>query len=122
MDSEEFNKNKKMFSNYRKIKEERSKAQSLESLKYRVSSRIKTTMIGAISSIENHFGYLWGHGNENLNESQSRLKFIFEELRKEILDKGNNQLRGLDSDLLNYEVNKKEIKIVLPIRRGQKDE
>lgn len=122
MDDAEFRRNQKMFSDYRKIKEERHKSQSLESLKQRIGARIKTTMIGAISSIEDHFGSLWGHGNENLTEDQKRLKFIFEELRKEILDKGNNQLRGIDSDLLNYDINKKEIKIVLPIRRGKENE
>jgi hypothetical protein len=119
----EFDKNKKMFEDYRKIKEERHRNMSYDSLKERVVNRLKTTMIGAISSIEDKLGFLWGHNEDDLDEQQLKIKVIFDELRKEILDKGNNQIRGIDSDLLNYDIIKKEIKIVLPVdRRGFKNE
>jgi hypothetical protein len=119
----DFEKNKKMFEDYRKIKEDRHKVLSYNSLKDRMVNRLKTTMIGAISSIENKFGFLWGHNQDDLTPEQQELKSYFEELRKEILDKGNNQIRGVDSDLLNYDINKKEIKIVLPVnRRGMDNE
>lgn len=118
----DFERNKKMFSDYRKIKEDRHKAMSYDSLKERMANRIRTTMIGAISSIEEYFGFLWGHDEENPTKSQKDLKRVFEDLRKEILDKGNNQLRSIDSDLCNYDINKKEIKIILPVNRRGNNE
>ena len=95
---------------------------SYDSLRERMSNRIKTTMIGAISSIEEHFGFLWGYDEKTPTKSQQDFKRVFEELRKEILDKGNNQLRSIDADLCNYNIDKKEIKIVLPVNRRGNNE
>ena len=41
-------------------KEELLKERSKTRLKKEVKKRIQTTMIGALSSIEKHFGSLWG--------------------------------------------------------------
>lgn len=56
---------------------------------------IRTTMIGAISKIEDKFGIFWGFGksNEERTERQKKIYSLFMELREEILDLGNEQIR-----------------------------
>lgn len=60
-----------------------------------VESLIRTTMIGAISKIEERFGVFWGFGkpDEERNEKQEKIFNLFRELREEILDLGNEQIR-----------------------------
>jgi hypothetical protein len=62
--------------------------------------RITTTMIGALASIEN----LLDLGDE------------YEELRQEILDKGNAQIRELKKDLEFYDIKHKKVYFI-PLRR-----
>lgn len=64
------------------------------------SKRINTTMIGAIATLEKYFS---DHPD-------------FTQIRSEILDKGNNQIRNLHVDFDPYNVNFKN-SIVLPIER-----
>jgi hypothetical protein len=45
------------------------------------------------------------------------MRDIFEELRTEILDKGNIQLRNADAEIESYDVTWKNYHINLPIRR-----
>lgn len=71
-------------------------------------ARIRTTMIGAIASIESYFGEMW--------ENNPDLKQIYEDLRCEILDKGNKQIRLVDSDFANFEVS--SVNVEPPLRRG----
>ena len=74
-------------------------------------------MIGAISSLENHFGFLWDI--ENPTYEQKQLKIIFEEARSEILDRGNTQMRNLENEFINYDVTWKKYTMNLPfMNRG----
>ena len=67
--------------------------------------KIQTTMIGALSTIEKHFGFLWGH-----------VKQLFDEVRSEILDRGNNQARNLEAEFNHYEINWLRYQITLPVK------
>lgn len=60
-----------------------------------VEGLIRTTMIGAISRIEEKFGVFWGFGkpDQERNEKQEKIYNLFMELREEILDLGNEQIR-----------------------------
>ena len=62
-----------------------------------VERRFRTCFIGALDSIEHHLGYLWGDDVDeaDLTSQERRFLKIWKELRMEILDKGNNQLRQL---------------------------
>jgi hypothetical protein len=96
------------------IIDERSKTR----LKKEMKKRVQTTMIGSLSSIEKYFGFLWGEGSENeLTKDQLRMRDIFEEMRTEILDKGNAQIRSADLEVENYDVTWNKYHINLPIRR-----
>ena len=76
-----------------------------------MKKKIQTTMIGAISSIEDHFSFLW----ERDSEVASSMHDLFQEVRSEILDKGNHQLRNVDVELCQYEINWLRHSINLPI-------
>jgi hypothetical protein len=76
------------------------------------SQKIKTTMIGAISSIEEHFGFLL----EN-SDSENDNKEIFNRLRSDILDKGNQQIRNLSKELKLYDISLKRFQYTLPVRK-----
>ena len=62
---------------------------------------IRTTMIGSIARVEKVFGPFWGFGKdpEERTEKQDRIYSLFKELREEILDLGNEQIRKIyDND------------------------
>lgn len=83
-------------------------------------SKIRTTMIGAIASMEKNFGHLWNHGGEPRTQEEEELRDAFEDFRSEVLDKGNAQIRNLETELSNYDVNWLRWSITLPVvRRGQ---
>ena len=74
---------------YKRKREDRTKEVSKNRL-YQISKKkIQTTMIGALASIEKHFGFLWGQDEEggqeeNLTPEQKQLKMSYDEARWEI--------------------------------------
>ena len=79
--------------------------------------KIQTTMIGALSTIEKHFRFLWGHeSGQELTPEQEHVKQLFDEVRSEILDRGNNQARNLEAEFNNYEINWLRYQITLPVK------
>ena len=90
------------------------KKKSKDRLHRIVSQKIKTTMIGAISSVEDHFGFLLEEDNPNNKEMQE----IFKKLRSEILDKGNHQIRNLQKEFELYDISLNTYQAVfLPVRK-----
>jgi hypothetical protein len=71
-----------------------------------LSKRFQTTMIGALYQFEEHFGYLWGFDKEdkNLTESEKRFRIMWEDVRYNILNNGNHQLRSAVKDLQNLKM------------------
>ena len=89
-----------------------------------VEKRVRTVFIGAISSVEeSHFG--------SLRKDSPEWDRVFRELRKEILDKGNEQLRLLLEELGDFNVGQKRYQYKMPMfnsreeieayKRGQRD-
>lgn len=64
-----------------------------------IEKRLKTLMIGSISRFENSFGYLWNHGDEPTNDSQYFFRDKWDELREDLLNHGNYQIRQALKDL-----------------------
>ncbi len=90
---------------YKKIREEKYKIDSKDRLSKILRKKIQTTMIGALSSIEENFGFLWDDSNSSLSADQKKaFKILYDKVRSEILDKGNNQARNVDAELAQYEV------------------
>jgi hypothetical protein len=69
-----------------------------------MSTKFKTTMIGALAAFEEDFGYLWGHGKQEdeLTLEEKKCRELWNETRTAILNKGNNQLRATIDELSHY--------------------
>ena len=106
---------------FKSDKEERYKEVSKQRLLKIGQKKIQTTMIGALSSVEKHFGFLWGHEQEDeLTAEQQHVKSLFEEIRAEILDRGNNQIRNLEAELAHYDVSWLRYHISIPFKPSNK--
>ena len=66
-----------------------------------LTKRFQTTMIGSLYQFEEAFGYLWGFDkdDEDLTESEKRFRLKWENVRYNILNNGNHQLRSAIKDL-----------------------
>lgn len=62
-----------------------------------------TAGIGGLSTFEEHFGRLWGHGKEVTDKTDGQLQFmeLWERCREEFLDKMNKEIRVLRKKLEN---------------------
>ena len=102
---------------YKTDKASKNKEVSKERLLKISKKKIQTTMIGALSTVEKYFGFLWGHeSGEALTPEQEHVKQLFDEVRSEILDRGNNQARNLEAEFNNYEINWLRYQITLPVK------
>ena len=100
----------------KKNKEQRYKDSSKDRLQKIASKKIQTTMIGALSSIEKHLGFLWSHDQDGeLTSEQEEMRELYEEIRSEILDKGNHQIRNLETELSQYDITWLRYQISLPV-------
>lgn len=101
--------------NYQKLRDTKYKAESKERLSKVLKKKIETTMIGALSTIEQHFGFLWNVDDGQLTKEQLEMKALYNKVRSEILDKGNNQARNIDAELSNYNIEWLRYSIKMPV-------
>lgn len=104
MDDDDYFANKKLVDERRKRNLEKQSLYSRNQLKTEFEKRIKTTMIGALSSFEKGFGEFMGINNDNPSPKQQELCDIWEDVRQEILDRGNKQIRSMLDELDCYEI------------------
>tara|TARA_R100000808_G_scaffold19731_1_gene42749 strand:- start:15468 stop:15866 length:399 start_codon:yes stop_codon:yes gene_type:complete len=101
---------------YKSDKDAKYKDSSRDRLSKIAKKKIETTMIGALSSVEKNLGFLWGHEEQrDLTPEEQHVKNIYDQIRSEILDKGNNQIRNLEAELAQYEVTWLRYHMTLPI-------
>jgi hypothetical protein len=96
-------------------KDKRYKEDSRERLKQICLTKVRTTMIGAVEAVEKRFEQLYNKSNKPTNE-QLLLEKIFGEIRTEILDKGNQQMRNLETEFEQYVIEWKRFTLQLPVR------
>lgn len=77
---------------------------SKERLEKIATKKVTTTMIGALSSFEEEFGHLWGQGKTSLSANEELMRNIWNEVRKKILDTGNNQIKNLKEEFSQYTI------------------
>ena len=107
---------------YKSDKASRYKEVSKDRLLKISKKKIQTTMIGALSTVEKHLGFLWGYeSSDPLTPEQEHLKELYEEVRSEILDRGNNQARNLEAEFANYDINWLKYQITLPVKELNKE-
>ena len=112
---EDFNNLIRAKSDYKKQREDKYKVDSRDRLSKIVKKKIQTTMIGALSSIEEHFGFLWTNDQGDLTQEQIFMRDTYQKVRSEILDKGNTQSRNIDAELSQYEVEWNRYTMSLPV-------
>jgi len=100
---------------YKRAREEKYKIESRDRLSRILKKKIQTTMIGALSSIEENLGFLWNSSNGELTKDQKIMKDIYQKIRSEILDKGNNQARNIDAELAQYDIEWLRYSIQIPV-------
>lgn len=111
-----------MSDNYKKIRDKKYKIESKERLSKVLKKKIETTMIGALSSMEEHLGFLWENNGKALTKDQELMKSLYNKIRSEILDKGNNQARNIDIELSQYDIEWLRYSIQLPVIPTNKKE
>lgn len=102
-------------SEYKTIREDKYKQDSRDRLSKILKKKVETTMIGALSSIEDHFAFLWSSKEGSLSVEQKMMYDVYQKVRSEILDKGNTQARNIDAELAQYEVKWLRYQTVLPV-------
>jgi len=103
--------------NYKSERASKNKEISKDRLLRASKKKIQTTMIGALSTVEKHLGFLWGYESlDVLTPEQEHLKELYDQVRSEILDRGNNQGRNLETEFMNYDINWLKYKITLPVK------
>lgn len=113
---EEYNNLIRKHSEYKNTREDKYKYDSKDRLGKILKKKVETTMIGALSSLEEHFGFLWTNENGNLTQEQKIMLDIYQKVRSEILDKGNSQARNIDSELSQYEVKWLKYSLNIPVK------
>ncbi len=91
---------------YRAITKDKLHQDSKERLKRISSKKFKTCFISAISEFEEVFGKLWGHGlpDEKLSETQRVNRELWGQIRTNILNKGNTQLRAMEAEIELHDI------------------
>ena len=103
-------------SEYKAAREAKYKQDSRDRLSKILKKKVETTMIGALSSIEEHFSFLWASTDQGLSPEQKMMYDAFQKVRSEILDKGNTQARNIDAELAQYEVKWWRYHATLPVK------
>lgn len=113
---DDFNEMLRLSLERKKFKEEGLMEVSKNKLYQVAKKKILTTMIGALDSIEKSFGFLWN--NEDPTSQQKQMRMIYDQIRSEILDKGNTQIRNLEAEFSNYDIVFKKYSTRIPFKKG----
>lgn len=96
---------------YMSTREDKYNNQSRDRLSKIMKKKIETTMIGALSSLEENFKFCW----EGDTPNHKRMFEIYQKIRSEILDKGNRQIRNIDSEISQYTIKWNKYSYQMPV-------
>jgi hypothetical protein len=119
---EDFNKLIREQSEYRSARDDKYKLDSKNRLSKILKKKVETTMIGALSSIEDHFSFLWESQDSELTNEQKIMYDLFQKVRSEILDKGNTQARNVDAELAQYDIKWLRYSINIPVNNPKEEQ
>lgn len=110
----------------RQSSQEKYLEQSRKRLDRIVTSKLRTTFIGAIAAFEEDFGFLWGCGKpqDQLTDSEKEFAQLWQNTRTKVLNKSNNQLRAVRTELANHIVSWNRYRLdllVKPIEETEND-
>ena len=114
---DEFNELIRQQKEYKSVREDKFKHDSKHRLSKILKKKVETTMIGALSSVEEHFSFLWtNQSGGELTPEQKIMHDPFQKVRSEILDKGNTQARNVDAELNQYDVKWLRYSVTIPVK------
>lgn len=119
---EDFNELIRKQQKYKEARETKYKSDSKDRLSKILKKKVETTMIGALSSVEEHFSFLWANDSGAQTPEQKIMYDLFQKVRSEILDKGNTQARNVDAELSQYDVNWLRYTVEMPIKTQKQEE
>ena len=103
----------------RKVKYKKDSKERLQKI---INKKIQTTMIGALDTIEKSLGFLWAPDDDGqMSEDAKYFKGLYDTVRQEILDRGNGQIRNVDAELEQYDIEWLRYQLTLPIIRRKQD-
>lgn len=88
----------------KRLAEESYKSNSKTRLTHSIETKIKTTMIGALDKFEKKLGFLWDEESPDELPTAGELKELWQQVRTDILDNGNNQIRAVKEEISLYDV------------------
>lgn len=118
---ENFNELIRNHAEYKKMKDEKYNSDSKDRLSKILKKKVITTMIGSLSSIEKHFGFLWEGNPEDLTDEQRMMYDLYQKTRQEILDKGNAQAKNVDAELAQYDIKWLRYNTIIPVKKEEKE-
>jgi hypothetical protein len=106
MDNVNYNQLHKMYQNVRKVNSERIALGHKKRLIANIEKKFRTAMIGTLARCEEQLGFLWGHGKDFsiLDKNQREFRVVWDNLRTEILNHCNNQLRAAIEEISEYNI------------------
>ena len=115
---------KKIVQQRKEANDRRYEAHSQDTLKRHVTTKFKTTMIGALAKFEELFGDSWGHGKSEdaLTEPERLNREKWQTVRTEILNQGNSQLRAAMSEIEEYTIRRNKKIYDIPLKKEDHDE
>ena len=102
---------------YQRVRDDKYLSDSRDRLSTILRKKIETTMIGSLSSIEEHFGFMWAEDSPYPEEVKSEMLDLYNKVRSEILDKGNGQARNVDAELSQYDVKWLRYSVSIPVSK-----
>jgi hypothetical protein len=111
----------------RKVNEELGSQQRYQEASRRrlariLKKKITTSFIGALARFETFFGPdIWGHGKpeEDCTPEQLAWREVWEQCRTEVLNNGNNQLRAVENEIVQYCVNWNRYQTTLSVKDSE---
>jgi hypothetical protein len=88
----------------KQAKEEKFLEASRKRLTQIVTTKIRTSFIGALAAFEENFGDLWGKGipDKDKTPEQLELQDLWDKTRTQVLNSGNTQLRAATNEISNH--------------------
>lgn len=83
-----------------------------------VSTKIRTSFIGALAAFEEHYGFLWGKDKDptTLTTAEKDMLALWTETRTQVLNNGNAQIRAAQTEIANHVIKWNRYHIDLPVR------
>lgn len=110
----------KVYVQTRRVNQDRYALGSKKRLMQMVEKKFRTAMIGTLSRCEDKIGFLWGHGEDTIDGEQERFRAIWDELRTDILNHCNSQLRAAMEEIMQYHISWDKYRTEFIVRKDNK--